>query len=376
MNAPANHEIGRRLTRDDVEAAVLGGLLLSAGGSGGSGIARNRFIGEMALAYSGVSMVRAEELSAEDFAIVTSGIGAPASSTPRTEPRHAVESARLLIEDAKCRVAAVMPAHVPGMNAWLVASVLGLGLLDAATNGRGHPTPKLGAMGLASSPDVAITQAAVGGGQGKPPISLVAHGNLSATSEIMRTAAVSNGGLILASRGPFAVDWIRQRGAAGALSFQIDLGRTIVDASSASRPVLDAIADFLKGEILTVGRVKANNVFFNGAFDVGHIDVEGGSIVRLGVCNEYMYADGADGRTYTFPDLLATVAPNTGIALEVSELREGVDVAVVAARKETFPLGSGVLDPSAYDEIEKAMKVDLTSYALHEKPTAISKARV
>ncbi|WP_315837640.1 DUF917 family protein [Bradyrhizobium prioriisuperbiae] len=376
MYAPAGQEIGRRLTRDDVEAAVLGGLLLSAGGSGGSGIARNRFIGEMALAYSGVRLVQAEELSAEDLAIVTSGIGAPASSKPRTEPRHAVESARLLIQDAKCYVAAVMPAHVPGMNAWLVASVLGLGLLDAATNGRGHPTPKLGAMGLASSPDVALTQAAVGGGQGEPPLSLLARGNLSATSEIMRNAAVSNGGLILASRGPFAVDWIRQRGAAGALSFQIDLGRTIVDAASSSKPVLDAVAHFLKGDILALGRVKANSVAFDGAFDVGHIDIDGGRIVRLGVCNEYMYADGVDGRAHTFPDLIATVDPKTGIALEVSELREGVDVAVVAARKETFPLGSGVLDPAAYDEIEQAMNVDLKSYALHETPTATSKARV
>lgn len=376
MNAPAGQEIGRRLTRDDVEAAVLGGLLLSAGGSGGSGIARNRFIGEMALAYSGVALVRAEEFCAENLVVVTSGIGAPASSKPRTEPRHAVESARLLIQDAKCQVAAVMPAHVPGMNAWLVASVLGLGLLDAATNGRGHPTPKLGAMGLASSLDVPITQAAVGGGQGKPPLSLVAHAKFSATSEILRNAAVSNGGLILASRGPFRVDWIRQRGAAGALSFQINLGRTIIEAASSSMSVLDAIAQFLKGEILTVGRVQANNVAFDGAFDVGHIDIDGGRIVRVGVCNEYMYADGVDGRAFTFPDLIATVDPKTGIALEVSELREGVDVAVVAARKEMFPLGSGVLDPSAYDEIERAMNVDLKSYALHETSTATSKARV
>jgi hypothetical protein len=36
------------------------------------------------------------------------------------------------------------PVHVPGMYAWLVAAELGIALADAACNGRGHPTVKMG----------------------------------------------------------------------------------------------------------------------------------------------------------------------------------------------------------------------------------------
>ncbi|WP_426437023.1 DUF917 family protein [Bradyrhizobium genosp. P] len=345
----------RRLGRDDVEAAILGGLLLSAGGSGGSGIARNRAIGEMALAYSGVDLIHPNELAADELAIVASGIGAPASSKPRTEPRHAIESGRLLLREIDKPVTAVMPAHVPGLNAWLQASVLGLDLLDAATNGRGHPTVKLGSMGLAARPDISITQAAVGGRRGETALSVIATGDIGSTSEIMRSAAAANGGLILASRGPFRVDYIRQFGAVGALGFQIGLGRAILEGSVAA----EAAARFVRGEILVIGRVAANSVAFDGAFDVGRIEIDSGGRVRLGVCNEFMCADRAGERVYTFPDLVATVDPKTGVGLEISELKVGTEVAVIAAKKDRLPLGAGVLDPAAYDEIEHAMKTDL-----------------
>ena len=60
--------------------------------------------------------------------------------------------ARLLIEKIGRPVAGVICGHVPGFNAWLVASALGLKYVDAASNGRGHPTVKMGGMGLASQP--------------------------------------------------------------------------------------------------------------------------------------------------------------------------------------------------------------------------------
>ena len=52
----------RMLTVDDVEAGLLGGLLLSAGGSGRNAVAKNRGLGQMALDYGGVRLVALDEL--------------------------------------------------------------------------------------------------------------------------------------------------------------------------------------------------------------------------------------------------------------------------------------------------------------------------
>ena len=54
--------MARRLTADDVEAGVVGGLFLSAGGSGRSAVAKNRGLGRMALDYGGVQLISIDEL--------------------------------------------------------------------------------------------------------------------------------------------------------------------------------------------------------------------------------------------------------------------------------------------------------------------------
>ena len=80
-------------------------------------------------------------------------------------PRDAINAARRLLERMDRPPRGVICGHVPGFNAWLVGAALGLDYVDLASNGRGHPTVKMGGMGLASRPDLAITQVAVSGSQ-------------------------------------------------------------------------------------------------------------------------------------------------------------------------------------------------------------------
>ena len=55
------------------------------------------------------------------------------------------------------------------------------------------------------------------------------------TSNLMRQAAVVNGGLIYAARGPLTAGFIRENGAAGAITFQLELGRAMLAANGADR---------------------------------------------------------------------------------------------------------------------------------------------
>ena len=121
-----------------LDAAIRGGLLLSAGGSGMGSSARHRLLGEDALKRGTVRMVPISELDSADAILVSTAVGAPGASGARTEPKDAVDAAQLLISSSGCRAKGVIPGHVPGMYAWTIAAALGIPLIDAATNGRAH----------------------------------------------------------------------------------------------------------------------------------------------------------------------------------------------------------------------------------------------
>jgi uncharacterized protein len=355
-------DMARKLDSDDLEAALVAGLFLSAGGSGKKSVDRNRALGRMALDYAGVNLVALDDLAPNDWIITATAVGAPGFANPVIAPRDAVESARRLIALLDRRPAGVICGHVPGFNAWLVAASLGLNYVDAAANGRGHPTVKMGGMGLASRPDVSIIQVGVGGSETDGSrLNIVVEGNIVRTSTVMRNASVVNGGLIFASRGPITAEFAKRNGAAGAISFQLALGRAMLAAEGPAR--IRATADFLSGTCLVEGEVVSNSVAYGGGFDLGKLVVRGAqSEVVLGVYNEYMTADIDGRRVATFPDMIGSLDPETGEPVAIAELTVGSRVAIITAHRSQFPVGKGALDPAVFPEVEAAMGVDLQSY--------------
>jgi DUF917 family protein len=354
--------MARMLTAEDVEAGLVGGLFLSAGGSGRNAVEKNRGLGRMALDYGGVRLVGLDELDPDATIITATAVGAPGFANWAIKPRDSINAAQRLVEKLDKPPVGVICGHVPGFNAWLVAAALGLDYVDAASNGRGHPTVKMGGMGLASRLDLSITQIASSGSKAEnSEFAIVAEGDIVRTSNVMRQAAVINGGLIYAARGPLTAGFIRENGAPGAITFQLDLGRAVLAASGADR--VRATVEFLGGELLVDGEVTQNTVAYGGGFDLGQMTVRGknGEAV-LGVYNEFMTADFAGKRVATFPDMIGTLDPQTGDVVSISESRPGGRVAVIIAHRSKFPVGKGALDPAVFPEVEKAMGVDMQSY--------------
>ena len=347
-----------------LEAALVAGLFLSAGGSGMKGSKRHRDMGERALAAGTVEIVSIDELADEDAIIVATGVGAPGGTGHSVTPDDSVESARMLIDRLGRQPAGVIPGHAPGLNAWLQAAVLGIPIVDAAANGRGHPTVKMGGMGLASRPDIRITQAGCGN-KGDDRVSVVVEGSLIKTSNIMHRVAAEAGGLIYATRGPMSAAHVRQYGASGAIAFQIGLGEAMLAAGHIGAQAAKAAADFMKGRVLTTGKVVENTVGYGGGFDAGYVKVRGpeGEVV-LHSYNEYMAADLDGRRVATFPDMIGTLDPQTGEPVSITDLTAGSEAIVVIASKRNVPVGLGALDPAVYPEVEEKLGVELLRYAL------------
>ena len=355
----------RILGAADLEAGILGGLLLSSGGSGMSSSARHRALGEAALASGKVRMVPLDALDPEALLVVATAVGAPGTSGARTKPSDAIAAARLLQTACGKPLAASMVSHVPGLYAWTIAAGLGIPLADAGTNGRAHPTERMGGMGLASDPSATLWQAAYSeAAAGEPELSVVAHGHPSKTASILRAASVQNGGLINAVRGPHTAAFVRSKGAPGAVSLAIGLGEAMLSAKGSAR--VAAAAKFLGGEVMIDGVVESNDVRYGGGFDVGTVVVHAGTRrVALGVYNEYMTADEDGKRLGTFPDFVGTLDPASGDPVAISALKPGTPVAVVATSRERIPLGAGAWDRGVYAEVETAMGRELSKYVFN-----------
>lgn len=354
----------RKLSHEDVAPAMMGGLLLSAGGSSKArSLERHDLAAAVALDYADLAFVSIDELPQDGWLLISTSVGAPGFAQPELVLRDHVRAAEVLIEKVGSRPAGVICGHVPGMNGWLVAAALGLPYVDAAANGRGHPTVEMGGMGLASRPTVHITQVAEGGYHDTGSrLSMAVEGNLQKTSYLMRQASVVSGGLVASARGPFPVDFVAENGAAGAISFQIGLGQAMLAASPGAMRIR-AAADFMQGQVLVTGKVVENTVAYGGGYDAGRITVSDGETkVTLGIFNEFMTADIGGQRVATFPDMLGALDPESGDPMAIAEMPLGTPVAIVAAHRDGFPLGQGALDPAVFHEVEKALGAELFSY--------------
>lgn len=340
--------MSRVLTPEDLESAVLGGALLSAGAGGEEWIAAARRDGEAALAGGEVVLVDGADLADEALVATVSTVGAPSAHRTAVRQEDRVEAVQALAREACQPLAALMISESTTVNGWLQAARLNLPILDAAGDGRGHPTVEMGGLGLN---DLVTFQTAVAGALS---LRVIAHGTLADTSKILRQAAIQAGGLIACARMPLPVSVVRERAAGGAVSYQISLGEVMRHHAADPAHVADALAAHTGGSVLMRGKVRHNSAVMTGGFDVGEVVIssESGASLRLPVVNEYMAAWQDGARVALFPDLLASISPTSGRPVAVKDLTPGTEAAIIHVPHALFPVGAGALLAGNLKEVE------------------------
>jgi DUF917 family protein len=361
--------MGRILKEKDVEAAVKGGSVYAAGGGGWAD--HGRMLGYAAVSIGKPELVSIDELSDDDWVATAAAIGAPASTTP-WEMRGVdyVKAVELLQEALGEKVAALMVGQngkSSTLNGWLPSAILGTKVLDAVGDMRAHPTGDMGSIGMAGSPEQMI-QTAVGGNRDENRyIELVVRGATAKVSPILRTASDMSGGFIASCRNPLRASYVRRNAALGGISLALTLGEAILAAEGkGGSAIIDAIVKTTGGAILSEGTITDKSVVYTKeAFDIGTVTLgTGDSATVLHVMNEYMAVESAASkRLATFPDVITTLSPE-GEPLSVGQLEVGMKLFVLHVPKTIIPLASSVLDPTVYPSVEKAMGIDLVSYAL------------
>jgi DUF917 family protein len=239
------------------------------------------------------------------------------------------------------------------------------------TNGRGHPTVAMGGMGLAGRLDVDVFQAASGGDPDYlGHIEVVVKGPLGKGSSILHHASGEVGGSIRASRGPFSASFCRENAAVGAVSYCIRLGEAMMAAEGkGGDAMIAAILETTGGRELGRGPLLEAQTRLEHAWDVGILAVDsGGSKLEVIVVNEYMGVDVDGERASTYPDLIVTLDPGTGMPTAAARMAQGEEIVVVSVPKQSIPLGAGVWDAVVYEDAERLSGREITKYALEGAP--------
>lgn len=353
---------GIRLTKDILDAALAGGTIL--GGGGGGDAKKGRKYAEIAVDYTDLRLITADDLNDEDILLTASLVGAPNAPTQFMTPKDLAKTIEILQKNCDFHIGGIITNEQGGeatVNGWLQAAIMGLPVVDAPCNGRAHPTGVMGSMNLHKLPDYQTVQACVGGNpETGNHIECFFEGTIDHTSKMVRLASIEAGGLVAVARNPVKVSYAKENCALGGVSFAIETGKAFLKGLETSvEEGIKELCRFLHGEILAKGPVKNFSIETTGGFDVGYAAVDG---CEMTFWNEYATAEKNGKRLATFPDLIMTINATTGEPVTTAMMKEDLEVYVIAADKKNLRLSPTMYAPELLKATEDVIKKDLISY--------------
>jgi uncharacterized protein len=354
----------RELDWQAVQEAVAGGSVLACGGGGW--VDHGYVVGRTAVSYGVPLLADLDEVDPDALVVTVTAIGAPGAAAWEMRPRDYVRALQLLMGELDEPVVGTITAQNGSSttcNGWVQSAVLGTLVIDAAGDGRAHPTGKMGSIGLTAESGYTAVQAVAGGNRADGRyLEAVVRGPVAQCANVLRTASDQSGGFIASARNPVQASYVREHAAVGAVSFALGLGEAMLAAEpDGAEAVIEAICGRLGGSILARGAVQGMELRYENAFDIGSLRV---GDVELGFVNEYLTAEAGGERLATFPDVLTTLSLRDGRPAAIADLADGDEVAVLHAPKSHIPLGDGVRDPSVYPEVEAMLGKPLAELAL------------
>jgi DUF917 family protein len=340
----------RKLTHDDVAAAVWGGTIL--GGGGGGLVEAGERAARLAVQVGVPELWSVDEFADDASTATVALVGAPAAALPHVTPTHLLRTIEMMQRELPAaRRLVALHSNENGaettVNGWFQSAMTGLPILDLACNGRAHPSSVMGALGLHREPDYVSIQAFAGGAPERY-VEGVVSGRLEKTSALVRRASTESGGLVSVVRNPVQVGYARRHGAVGAISHAIELGRAWIDGG------IDGAIRALDGRVLADASVDSYRCVQQEGLDVGEVVLDDSARTTLRFINEYMLLEQEGRRVATFPDLIMTFAED-GKPVVSARVERGQRIRVALAPRSRLILSRTMHMPELYQPLEASI---------------------
>lgn len=336
------------LTKEDAKHAVYGGCIL--GGGGGGWINEGLEKVETTFKLGQPKMIQVTDLQNDDYAACVSLVGAPSVKDAFIHENHLVQTVERMQKEFSEPIKALMTNEngaAATINGWLQSVATGLPVLDAPCNGRAHPTGTMGSLNLTEIDKYKSIQT-FAGGKGNKEVEGVVKANLDQAAQVIRDVSVRAGGLVGVCRNPVSIEYVKENAAIGGISQAIELGEVFLSEPEGFGRI-EAVVEYLDGEILHSGVINQFELNASGGFDVGVFQV---GDYELTVWNEYMTAEKNGDRIGTFPNLIMTFDTKTGMPLISAELKENDNITIINVSKEKLKLSSTMYNEKLLKVIE------------------------
>jgi uncharacterized protein len=162
------------------------------------------------------------------------------------------------------------------------------------------------------------------------------------------------------ARNVVDVKYIKENGAINGISHAIETGKQFYKGLNISpSAAIEAVVEFLKGEIVVEGIVFEYELVTKARFDVGRVIVDG---IEMTFWNEYMTLESRGNRLYTFPDLIMSFNKDSGMPITTAEISKDKNIVIIATKKENIKLGAGMHDAKLLKEIEPIVNKEILKY--------------
>jgi len=319
----------------------------------------------LALSLNSPEIISLSDLSPDSLILTVSAVGAPAAREKHVKPMDFVHAVQMVMNELDRPLAGLIQNEMGGFasaNGLIQSAVLGLPLIDAPCNGRAHPFALMGSLGLHKKNGYDSIQAACGGNpfEGKR-LKILTRGSIESCSSLIREASIQAGGLVAVARNPVPASWLAETASVGALKHAIELGKASLEAKRTEAPPWEAVKKRLAGDVFAQGVVTKVELETKGGFDIGTVVLDSGP--ELSFLNEFTTLDFEGARRYTFPDLITLFETATGEAVNSADVRQGMQVVVLASRRENLILGAGMKDVSLFKRLEEVLNRPIIEYA-------------
>jgi len=358
---------GMYISEENLEQAVYGGCIL--GGGGGGWIEDGLVRGRLALSMGRPRLLPLDYCQENEIIATVSGVGAPSSTEKYVEPVHYLKTFELLQQVSQYKISGLMTNENGAsgtVNGWLQSVVADIPVLDAAGDGRAHPTAIMGSIGLYNRPDYISYQAVVGGDPQKNRyIELILKGDFNRVAALVRQASIEAGGIVAVARDPLPISYIKENAAVGAITHALKVGEIFLENRSyGAKKCAEIVTNFMGGKYLGEGTVSEISYEMKNGFDIGTIIISNG-YHKWEVCfwNEYMCIEEEGERLATFPDLIMTFSDHNCKPVVSAEVQKGMELHLTAVPQKNIILGESMKRPEVYKVIEKATDKKIICYS-------------
>ncbi len=337
----------RQLTIDDLECLSLGSAVLGSGGGGDPAYAvpMAKYHLEQ---YGPAKIISIDELKPDDLVVPVAVMGAPLINMERLLSSIELDNLLKTIQKRIGRKPTVLMAgEIGGANAFtplLIASKLGLPILDADMLGRAFPELQMNSCNLTNlCPTPAVLADCLGN-------TVLLETKSAATLEnVARAVAVSMGSSCGIALYPMNGSEVLGAVVPGSLSQAIAIGKAIQQAKeSGDDPVLSLPNARLlgRGKLIDIDQ-SIKDGFLRGSASI----LTGNGRLTVFYQNEYLLACDDIGPLVSTPDILVLMEENSGTPITSEGLRYGLQVALLALPSPeiwTTPQGLALVGPQVF----------------------------